>query len=246
MEQDMPYELSNRITLKQLSSLHRLAPMVVASLLTLTGMNSFAKDDHGHGNDKLTTYHQINLVSDQPGVALVQDTNLVNAWGISFSPTSPFWISANETGLSTLYAVTNDATGAPHVAKQSLEVSIPGAGNPTGQLFNNTTNFHGDIFLFVSEDGTISGWRGALGTTAEILATRSNAIYKGTTLAFVAGTTFLLAANFSEGTVDVYDGAANLIAQLADPDAPAGYTPFNVQSIEGMIFVTFAKQDDDK
>jgi uncharacterized protein (TIGR03118 family) len=142
-----------------------------------------------------------------------------------------------------LYAVTNDATGTPHVAKQSLEVSIPGEGNLTGQVFNSTTNFHGDIFLFVSEDGTISGWRGALGTTAEILATRSNAIYKATTLASVAGATFLLAANFSEGTVDVYDGEANLVGQLADPHAPDGYAPFNVQSIEGVIFVTFAKQN---
>jgi uncharacterized protein (TIGR03118 family) len=145
-----------------------------------------------------------------------------------------------------LYAVTNDASGSPHVIKQSLEVTIPGAGNPSGQVSNNTTNFHGDVFLFVSEDGTISGWRGALGTAAEVLKTRPTAVYKGAALATTVGGPLLLAANFSEGTVDAYDGNLNLVGQFADSHAPAGYAPFNVQSLEGMVFVTFAKQDADK
>ena len=233
-------------TMSRMSGLCRLLPFVTAALLTTVPAKLFAIDDDDQGGGRATFYRQVNLVSDQPGVALLQDTNLVNAWGVSFSPTSPFWVSATETGRSVLYAVTNDSSGLPHVAKQGLEVSIPGEGNPTGQVFNSTTNFHGDAFLFVSEDGTVSGWRGALGTTAEVLATRSNAVYKGVTLASVAGVPFLLAANFSEGTVDVYDGNASLMAQLSDPHAPAGYAPFNVQSIAGILFVTFAKQDADK
>src|SRR5262245_25943858 len=142
-------------------------------------------------------YRQVNLVSDIPGTAEVTDTNLVNAWGVAFSATSPFWIVANGTGKAVLYAVTNDATGTTHVAKQALEVTIPGEGNPTGQVFNNQGGFNGDIFLFVSEDGTLSGWRNALGTTAEILATRPGAVYKGVTLANGATGPVLLAANFS-------------------------------------------------
>jgi len=219
-----------------------LNSMIVAVLLTTPSVTLFAK----HGPEKSKTYRQINLVSDLPGVALLQDTNLVNAWGVSFSPTSPFWVSATETGRAVVYAVTNDANGSPHVTKQALEVTIPGEGNVTGQVFNNTTNFHGDVFLFVSEDGTISGWRNALGTTAEILATPPNASYKGVTLAHVGGVTFLLAANFAEGTVDVFDGNAALVGQLMDPHAPAGYAPFNVQDVHGIIFVTFALQDADK
>ena len=232
--------------MSKLSVLCRLVPFVSAALLTTVSANVFAKDDHDHDDDRDVFYRQTNFVSDLPGVAQLQDTNLVNAWGVSFSPTSPFWVSDNGTGKSTLYAVTNDSSGSPHVAKLGLTVSIPGEGNPTGQVFNNTTNFHGDPFLFVSEDGTISGWRNALGTTAEVLATRAGAVYIGVTLASVAGVPFLLAANFSEGTVDVYDGNASLISQLSDSHAPAGYAPFNVQSIEGLIFVTFAKQDADK
>ena len=227
-------------------ALRRLGPLVSAALLTMVWTNSFAKDNKGHGNDKVTSYRQINLVSDQPGVALLQDTNLVNAWGVSFSSTSPFWVSDNGTGKATLYAVTNDASGSPHVTKVGLEVKIPGEGNPTGQVFNDTTNFHGDLFIFVSEDGTISGWRGALGTSAEVLATRPTAVYKGVTLVAAPGGPVLLAANFSEGTVDAYDGNLSLIGQLSDSRAPAGYAPFNVQSLDGLIFVTFAKQDADK
>ena len=189
-------------------------------------------------------YRQVNLVSDQALVAIVQDTNLVNPWGMSFSPTSTFWVNDSGTGRATLYAVTNDSTDLPHVLKQSLEVSIPGMG-PTGQLFNNTTNFHTNAFLFVSKDGVISGWRGALGTAAEILAVRPGAAYTGITLASMADTSFLLAANFAQRTVDVYDGNLNLIGQLSDPQAPAGYAPFNVQTVGATIFVTFARQDAD-
>src|SRR5260370_181516 len=122
-------------------------------------------------------------------------------------------------------------------------ISIPGAGNVTGQVANNSSEFNSDIFLFVSEDGTISGWRPGIGTAAETLATRTNAIYKGVTLATVETNTVLLAANFHEGTLDVYDGNANLLGQFSDQRAPAGYAAFNLQNLNGGIFVTFAKQD---
>ena len=242
----MSNERNKRKATSETPAIRRLSTLLLAALLTLVCTNTFAMDDRHHGDDRSTSYRQTNLVSDQPGVALLQDTNLVNAWGVSFSPTSPFWVSDNGTGKATLYSVTNDASGSPQVTKRSLEVSIPGEGNPTGQVFNNTTNFHGDIFIFVSEDGTISGWRNALGTAAEVLASRPTAVYKGVTLVAAPGGPVLLTANFSEGTVDAYDGDLNLIGQLSDSHAPAGYAPFNVQSIEGMIFVTFAKQDADK
>jgi len=193
-------------------------------------------------------YQQVNLVADLPGVALLQDTNLVNAWGVAFSSASPFWVSDNGTGKATLYSVTNDAQGSAHVSKVGLEVNIPGEGNPTGQVFNNLGGFHGDSFIFASEDGTISGWRNALGTNAEVLATRS-AVYKGIALTGTSNAPMLLAANFSEGTIDEFGSNGTnimLLGQFSDPSAPAGYAPFNVQSVSGMIFVTFAKQDPEK
>lgn len=213
---------------------------LAASTVVIATLAAVADEDHGQ------RYKQINLVSDQPGVALLQDPHLVNAWGISFGPTNPFWVSANGTGLSTLYMVTRDASGMLQVSKRSLEVTIPGDGTPTGQVFNNTAGFNKDVFLFVSEDGTISGWRGALGSTAETLVPASTAVYKGITLAPTAGGTVLLAANFSNGTIDEFDGNLNLLGQFHDTQAPAGYAPFNVQNVGGIIFVTFAKQDADK
>ena len=239
-------ERNKRKSITDTPALRWPIPLISAALLTMVWSHSFAKDDHHRADDRFTTYRQVNLVSDQPGVALLQDTNLVNAWGVSFSPTSPFWVSDNGTGKSTLYAVTNAASGSPQVTRLGLVVSIPGEGNTTGQAFNNTTNFHADPFIFVSEDGTISGWRNALGTSAEVLASRPTAVYKGVTLVAASDGPVLLAANFSEGTVDAYDGELNLIAQLSDSHAPAGYAPFNVQSIGGLIFVTFTKQDADK
>jgi len=219
---------------------------LAAGLLLSLAPASARADGDSHGREhreKTDDYEAVNLVSDQAGMAVLQDTNLVNAWGISFSTTSPFWISDNGSGLSTLYSVTNDSSGTAHISKLGLEVSIPGEGNLTGQLFNGTGAFHGDNFIFASEDGTISGWRGALGTAAEVLATRSTAVYKGIALVTAPGGPWLLAANFAEGTVDAYNTNLTLVAQFADPHAPAGYAPFNVQVIEGMVFVTFAKQD---
>jgi uncharacterized protein (TIGR03118 family) len=209
-----------------------------AALLALAWSPSFALAE--------VHFRQVNLVSDQPGVAQLQDPLLVNAWGLGSSASSPFWVSDNGTGVSTLYTVTNDAADVEHVSKVGLTVAIPGEGTVSGQFFNTSTGFNTNAFIFVSEDGTISGWRPALGTTAEVLATRSNAVYKGATLAGTASHPLLLAANFAEGTVDAYDGTMQLVTQFTDCHAPAGYAPFNVQSVDGLIFVTFAKQDAEK
>lgn len=209
--------------------------LVAAALLGLTAA-SLA------GNVK---YQQMNLISDQPGMAVLQDTNLVNAWGISFGPTTPFWVSDNGTGLSTLYVVTNDSSGVTHVIKQGLQVAIPGDGTPSGQVFNSLGGFNGDIFLFVSEDGTISGWHGSLGATAETLVPgTTNNVYKGVTLVTTSNGPVLLASNFRQATVDMYGTNSALLGQFSDSNAPDGYAPFGIQSIDGMVFVTFAKQDD--
>jgi uncharacterized protein (TIGR03118 family) len=195
-----------------------------------------------------------NLVTDDQTVntAQITDPALVNAWGISFPPAgtlplSPFWVSANGSGVATLYDV-NPATNA--TSKLGLTVSIPGDGSVTGQVFNSTAatgSFHGDAFLFVSEDGTISGWRNALGSAAETLQTASTSnVYKGTTEATVGGNTYLYAANFRAGTIDVLKGnaaAPNLTGNFTDPGIPSGYAPFDIRNLDGKLYVTYALQD---
>jgi uncharacterized protein (TIGR03118 family) len=191
-------------------------------------------------------FDQINLVTDDPIInsALQTDPNLKNPWGISFGPGGPFWVSNNGTGVTTLYSVdpTSNAT-----AIVPLVVKIPGDGTTTGQVFNGTTNFNSDPFLFVSEDGTISGWRGALGTLAETIVPASAAnVYKGVALASIGVNAYLYAANFKTGTIDVIKdnpGAPNLTGSFADPTIPAGFAPFNIQLLGGNLYVAYAKQD---
>ncbi len=187
-----------------------------------------------------------NLVTDNQGAnaAQITDPGLVNGWGISYSPTSPFWVSSNGGGTSTLYRV-DPATQA--TTKVPLTVAIPGAGSVTGQVFNagGAGQFNGDNFLFVSEDGTVSGWRGSLGTSAEVLAS-VNGIYKGAAFATVGGNSYLYAADFGRGSIDVFKGnvaATNLTGSFTDASLPSGYVPFNVQALAGSLFVTYAKRN---
>jgi uncharacterized protein (TIGR03118 family) len=174
--------------------------------------------------------------------AQITDGSLRNAWGMSSSATSPIWVSDNRTGVATLYNV-NPVTNV--TVKQGLTVTIPGAGNVTGQVFNPGTGFNTNRFLFVSEDGTISGWRGALGTTAETLQS-SASVYKGAAFATVAGHDYLYSANFRSGTIDVLKGDAGapaLAGSFTDPTLPSGYAPFNIQNLGSQLFVTYALQD---
>ena len=135
-------------------------------------------------------YLATNLVSDQAGVALLVDPNMINAWGFALPPSGGnFWVSNAETGTTSLFH--GDVNGSPFVSTANLPfVNIPGA-NPTGQVFNGTSALNGDPFLFVSEDGTISGWRGALGTNAERFQVASDAIYEGAALATIGGNNHL-------------------------------------------------------
>jgi uncharacterized protein (TIGR03118 family) len=154
------------------------------------------------------------------------------------------WLGDNGTGLSEIYS------GAG-VKNASLVVTIPGDGSVTGVAFSGSAgNFNGDSFLFVSEDGTVSGWRTALGTTAETLVSGSTSnVYKGLTMDSTGGDLYALAANFRNDSIDVLKGNPadpNLAGTFTDPSLPAGYAPFDVQDIGGVVYVTYAEQDPSK
>jgi uncharacterized protein (TIGR03118 family) len=196
-----------------------------------------------------TLFSQTNLITNDQSVntAQITDPNLKNPWGFSSSSTGPFGVSDNATGVSTLYRVnpTNDV-----ISQQALIVTIPGDGSVTGQVFNSTAAFNSNPFLFVSEDGTVSGWRATLGTTAEILQTgSSDKVYKAVAEATVGSNSYLYATNFKNGSIDVIKGnagAPDLAGNFTDPTIPAGYAPFNIQNINGSLYVTYALQDANK
>ena len=195
-------------------------------------------------------FKQTNLVSNDATAnpAQVIDPLLKNAWGVSYGPSGPWWISNNGSGTSTLYS-TNPSTNA--TAKLGLTVTIPGDGSVTGQVFNSNTagtpNFNSNNFLFVSEDGTVSGWRGALGTSAQVLQTGSASnVYKGSAFATISTHSYLYSANFRAGTIDVLkgdSGAPNLTGSFQDSSLPVGYAPFNIQRLGSALYVTYALQD---
>ncbi len=181
-----------------------------------------------------TEYGVTNLVADVPGLANFTDANLRNPWGITQGPTSPFWVSDNLTGVATLY----NGAGQPFPAANPLVVTIPGGG-PTGAVFNSTADFAGNRFLFATADGTIAGW--SSGTTATLVQTVAGAAYTGLALGNSGGGSFLYAANFAAGRIDVFDGnfGPTLSGSFLDPNLPAGYSPFNVQNIGGSLLVTY-------
>jgi len=194
------------------------------------------------------SYQQTNLVSDQPGVAAHTDPNLVNAWGMAFFPNDFFWISNNGSGTTTIY----DNAG----ATQLPVVTIPPPRNstatstPTGQVANTVNDFPvagvTPFFIFDSEDGTISAWIGGANAVLMVDNSAAGAVYKGLTTVTNTRGNFLLAANFRAGTVDVFDknyAPATLTGTFTDPNLPAGYAPFNVQTIGQRVFVTYALQD---
>ncbi len=201
------------------------------------------------------TYSNTNFQSDIPGVAPHTDPNLVNPWGMAASSSGTIWVSDNGTGVSTLYH--QDGTAV------SLVVAIPAkhprqGANPTGIVFNSTPFFqvtkNGNsapaFFIFVSEDGTVSGWNPTLDQTNAIVAVGGSEdnIYKGLTIGMANGHNFLYATNFHRGRVDVFDENFHRVAMsgFVDPNLPAGYAPFGIGNINGEIFVTYAKQDDAK
>jgi uncharacterized protein (TIGR03118 family) len=184
------------------------------------------------------------LVSDQPGVAAQTDPNLVNAWGLTSGPTSPWWVSDNGTQKSTLYRGSDGAI-------QGLVVAV--AGGPTGAVFNPTAGFvlptgGKALFIFDSEDGKVRAWNGAQGTTAIVVKDRSgeDAIYKGLAIADTPAGPRLYAADFHNARVDVFDGSFGLVpGGFVDQSLPSGYAPFGIQTIGDRVFVTYAKQDAD-
>jgi uncharacterized protein (TIGR03118 family) len=200
-----------------------------------------------------STYVQTNIISDGGTgsvPALVTDPTLINPWGVSVGPA--IWI--NKAGSGSVAVDT--AAGA--LAVPSLpSVTIPAAastsakGSPSGVVFNGAgTGFNlpgstSALFLFGTLDGTIAAWNAASGTQAVTVVNNSTkASYTDIALDTNTTGTFLLAANFEQGTVDVFDStfATHVLAgNFTDPTLPASYSPFGIHSIGGNVYVTYAQ-----
>ena len=240
-------------------------PLIVLAMLLLAVLPGavFAKAS------AVGFYQQTNLVSDIAGVALFTDKNLVNPWGLSHPPTGPWWVSDNGTGLSTLY----NGNGRKFPVGSPLVVTIaPPAGGtsaaPTGNVFNPVNGTNPDdfvvsengksgpsLFMFATEDGTISGWNPGVDLTNAILAVDrsgvgAGAVYKGLAFGQSGEHEFIYATNFRFGKVEQFDANFNLVRSFTDsqlshtcPLPNQCFAPFGIQNIGGNLYVTFALQD---
>lgn len=225
-----------------------LAGVVILALLALGAGTSGARGA-ASATAAANAYTVTPLVADQSGEAPNTDGNLVNAWGLTAGPTSPWWVANNGTNTSTLYRGDGSNVG--------LVVRVGGA--PTGTVFNGGPNFvvsdgtdsGPSLFLFDTESGLIRGWNPGVpppppSTKAFTVANRQHvgAEYKGLAIASTDDGDFLYATDFHNRRVDVFDGEFNLVktkGDFRDPDISSKYAPFGIQNIGGDIFVTYAK-----
>jgi uncharacterized protein (TIGR03118 family) len=197
-------------------------------------------------------YKLTNLVSNQLGQARTIDPLLANAWGLARGATSPWWVSDNDTGWSTLY----EANG----TQVPLRVLIPtagggpasptgvnGPGTPTGVVFNGSSDFQiqgsPTPFLFATLDGTISGWAPGLNKNQSIIAvdnSANKASYTGLAITSKPSGNFLYAADNTNNQIDMYDSNFMLVKSFSDPSVPSDLSVFGVQDINGLVYVTYA------
>jgi uncharacterized protein (TIGR03118 family) len=184
-------------------------------------------------------YEQINLASNVANLAPNVDPNLRNPWGMSFGLNTPFWVSNQVANVATLY----NGAGVP----QALVVStppVPGPGS-TGQVFVGGLGFtmsnnQNASFVFATLAGTIDAWNS--GTSAIIQQSTAGAAYTG--LAQLGNR--LYAANAAQGRIDIFDNTfqpATVGGSFIDPQLPAGFTPYNIQTINGQLYVTYEQED---
>jgi uncharacterized protein (TIGR03118 family) len=194
-------------------------------------------------------YQLTNLDSNQVGAAKHVDPLIVNAWGLVHAPGSAWWVSDENSGWSTLY----DGAG---VEVQQLKVLVPtgggnGPGSPTGIVWSASTSGEFEVqgwpsvFLFATLDGTISGWAPQSNFNAAIVAVNTSknaspAVYTGLAITNKPSGNFLYAADVANNKVDIYDGNFNLVSSITDAAVPAGFAPFGIRDINGLVYVTFA------
>jgi uncharacterized protein (TIGR03118 family) len=228
---------------------HRVVETLEGRALLSSGMN----DLHAH-----TVFTQTNLVSDGAVVANITDTDLVNPWGLAASPTGPWWVSDNGANVSTVYNGNNTGAKLGLTVKIASPSDKTGGGTPTGIVFNSSSGFNvsgtgtAAAFIFATEDGTIAAWNPKVAATTAVIKVDNSspspgAVYKGLAEATSGGNSYIYATNFRSGKVDVFDTnfaphtfSAN---QFTDRHLPARYAPFGIANLNGMIFVTYAKQD---
>jgi uncharacterized protein (TIGR03118 family) len=188
-----------------------------------------------------SAYQATYLVSDVSGFnASRTDANLLNAWGIGVTPSGTFWIVENHDSSAVNYDQTGAAVSGGMFAIPKPDGSTGGA--PSGLVFNTTNDFGGAKVIVSTEDGSIAAWSAGASAAIKAVSASGNGVYKGLAMASDGGANFLYATNFHDTAIDVFDKNFHLVSgkPFVDPNRPAGYGPFGIQNIGGLLYVTYA------
>jgi uncharacterized protein (TIGR03118 family) len=194
---------------------------------------------------QLKDFTQVNLVGNNNKYNPARiEPNLVNGWGIAFSPGGTAWVNATNTGLSFLF----NSVGVPPRAPVAIPSPVAATGGlPTGIVFNGSADFkipNGNParFIFVGVDGVVSGWNTG-NFAARMVDSSATSAYTGLAIGVANGANYLYAANFRAGRIDVFDKDYKSVTTMPfhDPNLPAGYSPFNIENVQGKLYVMYAK-----
>lgn len=199
-------------------------------------------------------YEQVNLVSstsEYPAIRI--DPTLINPWGLTFNGTGAVaWPASEGTGLSQLYS-NNSTMSSPRAPVIIPTYNATSGGHPTGIVFN-PTNFFKVLgttarvnFIFAGVDGVVSAWNGATNAILTV-DNHMNSAYTGLALARDGADSFLYAADFRGREIDVFSSNYTQVMTkpFHDPNLPSDYAPFNIQNIDGMLYVMYAKVDEEE
>ena len=242
------------------TSLAKLSAVIITATFLLIScqkndhsLQSVSPDSNKKGKDlsdnlnagkKIGHFTQTNLVADVMGWANHTDPTLINAWGLAWAPSGIAWIGSQGGHVSDVYNSEGNTVLGP------VNIPSPGGstgGNPTGVVFNSSTGFVLSTggparFIFVGVDGVVSAWNGSKGVNAQRIATVPVSAFTGVTIAHNGTDTMLYAANFRAGKINVWSKTwTEVNLPFMDPMIPAGFSPFNIQNIGNMLYVTYAK-----
>jgi uncharacterized protein (TIGR03118 family) len=205
------------------------------------------------------TYRQTNLVSDQPGVALIEDRLLKAPWGVALNSGSPFWVANSRTDSATIYE--GDVSGSPlvpnlllpSVAIPNIPTLVPAPSQPIAVVANTTNDFLVSRtavqpapaqFIFATLSGGISAWQAGFGSTAEVIKFISGHSYTGIAIGNNASGNVLYAVDFENGHIDIFDKDFNLTSvsgNFADATIPANFHAYNIRNLGGALYVSYSQ-----
>jgi uncharacterized protein (TIGR03118 family) len=250
---------------RSLGRCRRWLPGVTASVAA-AGLVAATAPAMASATRQADVFSKVNLISNlaSPHTSLT-DPNLKNAWGITAGPTTPIWVSDNNSGKATVYS------GGINGSKVMLDLTVPvPGGNPTGQVFNSTKGFPvggagGPAAIFIVDTdstgstqspGQIEAWDGGAKFVVEDSSAGGpggtipkGAIFKGLAIANTKAGPELFASDVANGTVDIFNSKfapVSAPSEFKDPHLPAGYVPFGIQALGGKIYVSYGKQNAQK